>query len=162
MAKEVLSQGVVEEDLISDAPESEDLSTPQMSRRDLIKKMVTAAVAAAAMTIPIETLADEPDEAEKKKAAERKELYDVIKQMGLEMIKARKPYTLKFYLPGEDADKGWDILKIRFKGETESAIFYESWLKDHKKPYDVKRYAIDFYESMLDVRYKNGFEVLPI
>ena len=74
MAKEVLSQGVVEEDLISDAPESEDLSTPQMSRRDLIKKMVTAAVAAAAMTIPIETLADEPDEAEKKKAAERKEL----------------------------------------------------------------------------------------
>ena len=160
MGNEFLSkQAVLEESFLDEEVDFRDSAV--MSRRDMIRKMVTVGVAAVAITIPIETLADEPvaaDKAKEKKEAERKELYDLVRKIGLYMIENKKPYTLQFT---PQHDKNWDILKIRFQDE-KSAIFLETWFKGDIKPSIVDQYTLDSYLTLVNGRENHGYDVIEL
>ena len=163
MGNELLSkQAVLEESFLDEEVDFRDSAV--MSRRDAIRKMLTTAgVAAVAITIPIETLADEPvaaDKAKEKKEAERKEIYDLVRKIGLYMIENKTPYTLKF-IPQHD--KNWNILKIRFQDE-KSAIFIEKWFKGKgdTKPSIVDQYTLDSYLTLVDSYYNHGYDVIEL
>ena len=163
MEKKLLSEQELLEDSFVESEYNLEKNNGVLSRRDAIKKTLIAAVAFSLSTIPVDALADNnADKAKEKKEAERKEIYEMVKQLGLEKIKNREKYTLKFFLPGKHGEEFWNILKIRFKGVDQSAIFYESWLMNQEKPFDLYRYPVDAFTTLMDVNFKNGKEVLPL
>ncbi len=132
-----------------------------MDRREAIKKTLIAIVAGAATMLPQDVFGKDTKDKEKlEREKVRKEMYDLVEQIGLIMIKDRESYTLQFYVPGKGTL--YSILKLRFRGKNESAIFYESWLEGDLKPYEVERYAVDDYKNLLEMNYKNGWDVFQV
>ena len=78
---------------------------------------------------PAEKTKQEKEKAEK----ERKELYALVKKIGLYKIEKREPLTLKFYIADGNGVL-FDMMKVRFKGK-KSAMFVESWKVGGAKPY---------------------------
>ena len=159
IGKEVLSTNIDEEVLTQEGVEDLELGnskSPAMSRRDAIRTLSMGVLAAATLTAPNLARADENAD----KEAERKKRFDMAKEIGEYMIENRKAYTLKSTWP--DHPHRWEIIALRFRGETESALFTEHWVKDANKPYSVDRSPVDRYSSILDIMYENGQNIKPV
>jgi len=102
---------------------------------------------------PAEKTKQEKEKAEK----ERKELYALVKKIGLYKIEKREPLTLKFYITGGN-DLLFDMLKVRFKGK-KSAIFFEKWKVGDAKPYHMNKFDVEDFAELLKMRLEDGWEV---
>ena len=163
MEKKLLSeQEILGESFVDSESNLGEERNGVVSRRDAIKKTLMAAVAFSLSTIPVDVLADNnADKAKEKKEAERKEIYELVRQLGLEKIKIREPLTLKFYLE-KTSNELWTLLKIRFEGSNKSAIFEEMWKAGDKEPLLVNQFSIDDYEKLLKYSFDAGLHVLPV